>query len=88
MSLLLVIQTCVFEGSATQPCHIQIRFALRQAFLFCSNFSDFMNSSLIKDPPALRQKFELFTAEQRSLNKKRLDLLESLRFVLQVHDIK
>ena len=45
-----------------------------------------MNSSLIKDPPALRQKFELFTAEQRSLNKKRLDLLESLRFVLRVHD--
>lgn len=47
-----------------------------------------MNSSLIKDPPELRQKFELFTAEQRSLNKKRLDLLESLRFVLRVHDKK
>lgn len=42
-------------------------------------FSDFMNSSVIKDPPELRRKFDLFTAEQRTLNKKRLDLLESLR---------
>ena len=37
-----------------------------------------MNSSLIKDLPGLRRKFELFTAEQRSLNKKRFDLLELL----------
>ncbi|KAK2566086.1 Coiled-coil domain-containing protein 180 [Acropora cervicornis] len=50
-----------------------------QCNLAVNKFSDFMNSSLIKDPPELRQKFELFTAEQRSLNKKRLDLLESLR---------
>lgn len=40
-----------------------------------------MKSLLIKDPPELRRKMELFTAEQRTLNKKRLDLLESLRFV-------
>lgn len=40
-----------------------------------------MKSSLIKDPPELRRKMELFTAEQRTLNKKRLDLLESLRYV-------
>ena len=45
-------------------------------------FSDFMNSSVIKDPPELRRKFDLFTAEQRTLNKKRLDLLESLRFAI------
>lgn len=40
-----------------------------------------MKSLSIKDPPELRRKMELFTAEQRTLNKKRLDLLESLRFV-------
>ena len=40
-----------------------------------------MKSLSIKDPPELRRKLELFTAEQRTLNKKRLDLLESLRFV-------
>lgn len=40
-----------------------------------------MKSSLIKDPPELRRKMELCTAEQRTLNKKRYDLLESLRFV-------
>ena len=40
-----------------------------------------MKSLLIKDPPELRRKMELFTAEQHTLNKKRLDLLESLRFV-------
>ncbi|KAJ7372226.1 hypothetical protein OS493_019670 [Desmophyllum pertusum] len=42
-------------------------------------FNEFMNSSPIKDPPELRRKMELFTAEQRTLNKKRLDFLESLR---------
>jgi len=40
-----------------------------------------MKSLIIKDPPELRRKMELFIAEQRTLNKKRLDLLESLRFV-------
>ena len=44
-------------------------------------FSEFMKSSSIKDPPELRRKCELFTVEQRALNKKRMDLLESLRFV-------
>lgn len=42
-------------------------------------FNEFMKSLSIKDPPELRRKMELFTAEQRTLNKKRLDLLESLR---------
>ena len=40
-----------------------------------------MTSLAIKDPQELRRKMELFTTEQRTLNKKRLDLLESLRFV-------
>jgi len=40
-----------------------------------------MKGLSIKDPPELRRKMELFTAEQHTLNKKRLDLLESLRFV-------
>ena len=47
----------------------------------CIYCSEFMKSLSIKDPPELRRKMELFTAEQRTLNKKRLDLLESLRFV-------
>ena len=50
-------------------------------------FSEFMNSSPIKDPPELRRKMELFTAEQRTLNKKRLDFLESLRFVIKAYSI-
>lgn len=47
-------------------------------YMYCS---EFMKSLSIKEPPELRRKMELFTAEQRTLNKKRLDLLESLRFV-------
>lgn len=46
-----------------------------------------MKSSSIKDPPELRRKMELFTAEQRTLNKKRLDLLESLRFDFKAYFI-
>lgn len=42
-------------------------------------FNEFMKSLSIKDPQELRRKMELFTTEQRTLNKKRLDLLESLR---------
>ncbi|XP_078383943.1 coiled-coil domain-containing protein 180-like isoform X2 [Oculina patagonica] len=42
-------------------------------------FNEYMKSSSVKEPPELRRKMELFTAEQRTLNKKRLDLLESLR---------
>ena len=44
-------------------------------------FSEFMNSSSVKDPPELKRKMELFTAEQSAVNKKRMELLESLRFV-------
>lgn len=44
-----------------------------------ASFNEFMKSSSVKDPPELRRKFELFTVEQRALNKKRMDLLESLR---------
>jgi len=44
-------------------------------------FSEFMNSSSVRDPPELKRKMELFTAEQSALNKKRMELLESLRFV-------
>lgn len=40
-----------------------------------------MQSLAIKDPPDLKRKMQFFTTEQQTLNKKRLDLLESLRFV-------
>ena len=40
-----------------------------------------MQSPAIKDPPDLKRKMQFFTTEQQTLNKKRLDLLESLRFV-------
>lgn len=48
---------------------------------FAYVFSEFMNSSSVKDPPELKRKMELFTAEQSAVNKKRMELLESLRFV-------
>lgn len=40
-----------------------------------------MQSPAIKGPPELKRKMQFFTTEQKTLNKKRLDLLESLRFV-------
>ncbi|KAM7451254.1 hypothetical protein ABFA07_001297 [Porites harrisoni] len=42
-------------------------------------FNEFMNSSSVKDPSELKRKMELFTAEQSAVNKKRMELLESLR---------
>lgn len=42
-------------------------------------FDEFMQSPAIKDPPDLKRKMQFFTTEQQTLNKKRLDLLESLR---------
>ena len=55
--------------------------SVRKTSISCIYCSEFMKSLAIKDPQELRRKMELFTAEQRTLNKKRLDLLESLRFV-------
>lgn len=55
--------------------------SIHKISISCIYCSEFMKSLSIKDPPELRRKMELFTAEQRTLNKKRLDLLESLRFV-------
>ena len=52
-----------------------------KTIISCIYCSEFMKSLSIKDPQELRRKMELFTTEQRTLNKKRLDLLESLRFV-------
>ena len=55
--------------------------SVHKTSISCIYCSEFMTSLAIKDPQGLRRKMELFTAEQRTLNKKRLDLLESLRFV-------
>lgn len=55
--------------------------SVHKTSISCIYCSEFMKSLAIKDPQELRRKMELFTAEQRTLNKKRLDLLESLRFV-------
>ncbi|XP_032230152.2 coiled-coil domain-containing protein 180 [Nematostella vectensis] len=44
-----------------------------------TKFIEFMDSPPIKDPPGVRRKIEEFTIEQRAVNKRRLDLLDTLR---------
>ncbi|XP_031558023.1 coiled-coil domain-containing protein 180-like [Actinia tenebrosa] len=42
-------------------------------------FSEFMQSPPIKDPPDVQRELECFTLEQKAINSRRHDILESLR---------